>query len=623
MTTGCIVRRMPPLARRSSTLLVLVLAGCASKAADKPTAPPSDANAQASASEARPLSDDPVIAAIIELGRNDSQVDAHVRHLTEGIGPRLTSSHNLMEAERWAVQQFESWGLTARLEPWGEMPVGFDRGPWSGGQVSPREIAYEFVTPAWSPGVLGPHRAAAVLYPATPRAAADKEKLAGKWIVQPSWKPGEGPDRRTREAIEAALEQAGAAGIIRADRDEAGELVHTSGDPDIDWGDLPTLVDIRLRADQHRELVASLEAQQEVELSFSIDNRFFRGPVVLNNVIADIPGSERPDEYVIVGGHLDSWDGSHGAVDNGTGVATTMEAARLLTKAGARPKRTIRFMLWTGEEQGLLGSRAYVAKHPEEMEKISAVLVHDGGTNYLSGLRVTPEMMSDMKKVFAPVFELDPQMPFALYPTEALRGGGSDHTPFLDAGVPGFFWMQEGRSNYRCHHHTQFDDIDAVIPEYQRHSAMVVAIAAYNLASLDHLLDRTNSRPLGDRRSGVRLEGMKIIEVEKGSPPGKAGLKVGDEILAVDGKEVAHRYALYRAVSSGDAKKSITIKRGKKKLDVVVDYSDPEVDAEIERRKQERLQKYGPDALTVPPELEAKTATMFGRDESCRPKANP
>ena len=115
---------------------------------------------------------------------------------------------------------------------------------------------------------------------------------------------------------------------------------------------------------------------------------------------------------MIVGGHIDSWDGATGATDNGTGVATTLEAARILMKAGVKPRRTIRFMVWSGEEQGLLGSAAYVKAHKDLMPKISAVLVHDGGTNYLSGIGATEAMMSDFEQVFAPVKELDPQFAF-------------------------------------------------------------------------------------------------------------------------------------------------------------------------------------------------------------------
>ena len=114
---------------------------------------------------------------------------------------------------------------------------------------------------------------------------------------------------------------------------------------------------------------------------------------------------------MIVGGHIDSWDGATGATDNGTGVATTLEAARILMKAGVKPRRTIRFMLWSGEEQGLLGSAAYVKAHKDLMPKISAVLVHDGGTNYLSGIGATEAMLSDFEQVFAPVKELDPKLP--------------------------------------------------------------------------------------------------------------------------------------------------------------------------------------------------------------------
>ena len=128
-------------------------------------------------------------------------------------------------------------------------------------------------------------------------------------------------------------------------------------------------------------------------------------------MIADIPGSELPDEYVIVGGHIDSWDGATGTTDNGTGVATTLEAARILMKAGVKPRRTIRFMLWSGEEQGLLGSAAYVKAHKDLMPKISAVLVHDGGTNYLSGIGATEAMIERLRAGLRPGQGARPAIP--------------------------------------------------------------------------------------------------------------------------------------------------------------------------------------------------------------------
>src|SRR5262249_11552950 len=150
------------------------------------------------------------------------------------------------------------------------------------------------------------------------------------------------------------------------------------------------------------------------------DNRFVQGPIPQYNVIADLVGTEKPDEYVIVGGHLDSWDGAQGTVDNGTGSATTLEAARLLAAVGAKPKRTIRFMLWSGEEQGLFGSENYVQKHPELLPKISVVLVHDEGTNYLSGLGVPHAMFGALQEALAPLVDLDPDYPFKLSQVEGL-----------------------------------------------------------------------------------------------------------------------------------------------------------------------------------------------------------
>ena len=234
-----------------------------------------------------------------------------------------------------------------------------------------------------------------------------------------------------------------------------------------------------------------LRKEEQVELGFDIRNFFRRGPIPLYNVIAEIPGTEFPDEYVVIGGHIDSWDGATGATDNAAGCATTLEAARILMAAGVRPRRTIRFMLWSGEEQGLMGSRAYVKQNLSEMPKISAVFVHDGGTNYVSGIETPPSLWADFEAVFAPAKLLDPRAPFELQKTDIIRArGGSDHVSFIQAGVPGFFWRQSGRATYRDTHHTQFDTFDSVVPEYQQHSATVIALAAWGVANLDHMLSR-------------------------------------------------------------------------------------------------------------------------------------
>ena len=528
---------------------------------------------------------------VIELARRDNRVQEHLRHLSLTVGPRLTGSHGLLEAEQWCRDQLAAWGLDARLERWGEFAVGFDRGHASGALLAPRRIEFVFTTPAWTPGTEGPARGPALPWPADEAALeALRPALQGAWIVRPA---GERPQREWSEAVEQALVEGGAVGQISASRSE--ELVHTGGNPRIEWDTRPKLCSVVLRGDQHAELVELLAGEAQVELEFDIDNRFFPGPVPLHNVVADLVGSERPDEYVIVCGHLDSWDGAQGTVDNGTGVATTLEAARLLAESGLRPRRTIRFILWSGEEQGLLGSRAYVEQNPEILPRVSAVLNHDGGTNYLSGLAATPEMMPALREACAALFELEAGMPFELREVEALSGGGgSDHASFVRAGVPGFFWMQSGRSDYNRHHHTQYDTFEAAIPAYQRHSAVVAAVTAVGLADQDEPLDRTFMEPIEPRRLGVRLDGATVARVMEEGKAAEAGWQDGDVIVAVDGQELGDdRRALMRQVQEGGPRFVFTLRRGEETIESVLDWSDDPAELERVRRAQARAKARG------------------------------
>jgi len=250
-------------------------------------------------------------------------------------------------------------------------------------------------------------------------------------------------------------------------------------------------------------------------------SRGTRGPRTVHNVIAELRGTEKPDEFVIVGAHLDSWDFAHGATDNAAGCGAVMEAARILVASGVKPKRSIRFVLWTGEEQGLLGSKAFATAHAGEMTKTSAVFVMDAGTNPVAGLTATHAMRADLERVFAPVAMLDAEHPFALTFTDglalpadcctkpaqpslatctggtaacsALSAAGScpsDHTPFLQAGVPAFLFEQRGPADYARTHHTEFDTVDALVPSAVEHSALVIALAAYGVAELPGLLAR-------------------------------------------------------------------------------------------------------------------------------------
>ncbi len=545
---------------------------------------PSQAGASASTVAAGATALTERAARLIERSRQESQVQQHLQSLCLEIGPRLTGSQRLAQAQEWARARFESYGLTARLERWGEFAVGFDRGVQRGVRVGAAHEPLVFSTAAWTPGTHGVRRRPAALAPRTleeleSRAAA----LASTWLV---WPDEERPSRALREAL-AELDLAGEISPSR------GELVHTGGNPNVKWDSLPTRVRIRLRADQHADLVARLERGEAVELEFEIDNRFVEGPIPQHNVVADWIGATRPDEYVIVSAHLDSWDGAQGAQDNGTGVATTLEAARLIAASGLVPARTIRFILWTGEEQGLLGSKAWVEAHAAELDKISAVFNHDEGTNYLAGLETTPEMRPALEAVCAPLFDLDLQMPFRLREVEGLSPAmSSDQAAFVQRGVPGFFWIQEGRTDYNHIHHTQHDLFETAVPEYQRHSALVVALVALGTADLEELLDRTNMEPLPPRRMGVDLEGTRLTAVLASGPAKRAGWQVGDEIVSIDGTQVATRAQIVERLQQGGPHKRFVLRRGADTIESSLDYGD---DPDEKRRGERAARRRGKD----------------------------
>jgi hypothetical protein len=256
-----------------------------------------------------------------------------------------------------------------------------------------------------------------------------------------------------------------------------------------------------------------------------------------------------------------------------------MKSDLIKNKHGVKPRRTIRFMLWSGEEQGLFGSKAYVKKHPELMPKISVVLVHDGGTNYLSGISGTAAMLADFESVFAPVKDLDSAMPFAIRKVNGFSAqGASDHASFLAAGVPGIFWGQAGKAIYNHTHHTQFDTYDAAIPDYQKHSSIVLAIGAYGIANLDHLLSRDKlllARGTARRMLGVQLDNLTIADLEPDGVAQKAGAKTGDMIVSINGNKITDGTEVRRAIQGGSPKIKMMVMREGKELELSLDFGEP------------------------------------------------
>jgi len=434
---------------------------------------------------------DPVISKIIDLGKTDNKVMEHMDFLTNRFGDRLTGSDGYYSACTWAVNTMKSWGMMAEMQEAGEMPVGFNRGPWFGKMVSPKETTLDFGTPSYTAGTKGRQKGRVII---SPKSVEEfwtiKDSIKGAWILIDGINSGWPRDRAGESDLTRLIRESGALGTIQLSTFPIRLLFQKVES----WENLPTLPDIKLIDKQYNEIKDLVLKGQKVELEFDIRNYFRPGPVKYHNVIGWIPGTQYPDEYVILGGHLDGFDGGSGAVDNASGATVAMEAARLILAAGGRPKRTIMVQLWAAEEYGLLGSSAWVKQNPDKLPRISAVFNRDGGTNCISGLAVSKTMMSDFQQVIKPILGLNPKYPFELTErSRPVRKGGrgsTDTFSFLQKEVPAFGFSTKGEQQYGRTWHTTLDTYDEIIPAYEEYSSLVTAVVAYGIANLDHLLSR-------------------------------------------------------------------------------------------------------------------------------------
>jgi carboxypeptidase Q len=453
--------------------------------------------------------DPEVIAKIIDEGKNRSQVWEILTYVSEEIGPRLTGSANLERANVWARDRFTEFGLSnAHLHRWGEIPVRFDRGPSRAKMVAPVEREFEFTTPAWSAGTEGPVKGPVMKRPATvEELEANRDAYKGAWILEKQlqrMRRGQPREEREQEmearrAVDEALASVGVLGKITAGSREQVTTGGVRGWRELTMETLPKDLEIQVRRSDYDAINSRLSDGETVEVEVDLKHYFTEGPIPVYNTIAEIKGTEFPDEVVIVSAHLDSWNGpgSQGTQDNGTGSSVTLETARILGSLGIKPRRTIRFCLWSGEEQGLLGSRAYVESlSPEELAKISAAFVDDGGTYYQGGLECVAAMVPMLEAATAPLAAAFPDLPITHQVREAMpRGGSSDHASFNQKGVPGFFWIEKNRPGlegmgYSFSWHTQKDTLEYAIEEYLVQSATCSAVTAYNLAMADTMLPR-------------------------------------------------------------------------------------------------------------------------------------
>jgi hypothetical protein len=293
---------------------------------------------------------------------------------------------------------------------------------------------------------------------------------------------------RMRREIAEFMRKEGAA-VLLMDAGKPHGLLNMTGS----WGGrdrasaadpLPTL----FVTHDHYSLLYRLATRPEpakTRMEVEITNKLIPGPHVVYNTVGEIRGTEKPDEFVVLGAHLDSWDLGQGTTDNGTGSCVVLETARILAKSGVKPKRTIRFVLFSGEEQGLHGSRAYVQRHKNEMPKTSAAIVHDTGTGKIVGISLMG------REAVKPLMEAELASLKELGVTDiSTRSmGGSDHQSFERDGVPGFMFRQDP-VEYRLTHHSQSDTLDKAREPDLIQGAQVMAVIATRLANRAELLPR-------------------------------------------------------------------------------------------------------------------------------------
>ncbi len=530
--------------RITLALTALALAGAPAAAADKPAS---------SAGTSGGTSAD--IARILDEGLNRSQAMKTAEELTDGIGGRLTNSPSLRKAESWAMDKFTGWGLkNVRKDPW-----NFGRG-WSFDNatmtmLSPRLIHLRVIPVAWTPPTNGTLKGEIIVAPmkAEKDFAAWKGKLKGKIVLYSlpgnGSEPKEAPfqrysgediakmdqyelthydpealERRLKswmftEKLDQFLKSEGALAWGKISYRD-GSLLQGEG-YSFEPGKSPALPGFEIAAEDYRRLARLAKVGPAPVVEMTSDAKYDDSDMNAHNIIAEIPGSDPKAGYVMAGGHFDSWIAGDGAADNGAGSVMVMEAARILQSLGVKPKRTIRFILWEGEEQGLLGSMAYVKKY------LASRPEPEGGLNGIPAYFKWPHLFPVTKQPgyddLKAYFNIDngsgklrgiyaennvaavPLLREWLSPFDSLGAGkvvmettdGTDHVFMQSVGVPGFQFIQDPLDYESRVHHSNLDTFDHLKGDDMRQGATVLAGMLLQAANSDKTLPH-EAIPTGD-----------------------------------------------------------------------------------------------------------------------------
>ena len=485
-----------------------------------------------------------VLARIREEANRGSHIMQSVHVLADVYGPRITGSPALKAAGEWAIRTLESWGLAnGHLEPWTFGYDGWTNERFSAHITAPVKDSLVGEVLAWTPGTDGTVAAQAFHLKIPERPTTEqltnylngvREQVRGRIVLvdpltavavdmDPPKKredegamqrrfgpnPQEPPDRSGRRRDQAGDPPLSSALVSRRidefllangarvrvdDARRAHGQVAAFNNPTYDIKSvIPSVI---LRNEDYGRIARLLGGGTPVELEFTIVNKIHPEGRTAYNAVAEIAGSDKADEVVIIGGHLDSWQSATGATDNAVGCAVMMEAARILRAIGVRPRRTIRVAFWSGEEQGLLGSQAYVQQHFGSFEnpkpafaKLMAYLNLDHGTGRPRGAVVfgPAAAAAVVRQLIAPFADLGI---VGAVETRSRAFGTTDHTAFNHAGLPGIDFELDP-IEYESHtHHTNLDTYERILESDARASAVIVAATAYQLAMRDQLLPR-------------------------------------------------------------------------------------------------------------------------------------
>ena len=476
------------------------------------------------------LSAQTVIDKIVQEETNNSQLQKLAHELFDGIGPRLVGTPQMKKANDWAVEKYASWGINARNEQWGEWK-GWERGITHIDMLSPRVKSLEGTQLSWSPSTKGKSvKAEIVIIPDVADSLAFASWLPsvkGKFVMISMNQPTGRPDDNWQQfatsvsfnktgyssrMLPIILEKAGAVGILTNGWSNGWGVdkifnAYTSKVPTVD-----------IALEDYGSLYRLVESGSNPIISIRTDSKDL-GTVPNFNTIAEIKGTEKPDEYVMLSAHFDSWDAGQGATDNGTGTLTMMEAMRILKLVYPNPKRTILVGHWGSEEQGLNGSRAFVEDHPEIVGKLQALFNQDNGTGRIvnisgQGFKYAGEFLTrwlaavpnSMKDSIKTTFPGSP------------GGGGSDHASFIGVGAPGFSLGALNWSYFNYTWHTNRDTFDKIIFDDVKNNAMVTAILVY-MACEDNATFPRDKADLGiDRRTGKPVQWPAQVKAMRTGP---------------------------------------------------------------------------------------------------------